>query len=121
MDPIRGRVIDPPNLGSSFHDIPLAERVVASLGLPAFLDRDTQVAALGETSLFEFAQGVLTQVNYRAELDRVYKTPGDIEARLASIQEFLHSLALYEQRTEGPTLAGLLAGAPRAGRAGPAA
>jgi DNA helicase II / ATP-dependent DNA helicase PcrA len=75
-----------------------------------------QVAALGETSLFDFAQGVLTHVNYRAELDRVYKTPGDIEARLASIQEFLNSLALYEQRTEGATLAGFLEEAALAGR-----
>ncbi len=75
-----------------------------------------QVGALGETSLFDFAQGVLTQVNYRAELDRVYKTPGDIEARLASIQEFLNSLALYEQRTEGATLAGFLEEAALAGR-----
>ncbi|MET0791276.1 MAG: UvrD-helicase domain-containing protein [Polyangiaceae bacterium] len=75
-----------------------------------------QVGALGESSLFDFAQGVLTQVNYRAELDRVYKTPGDIEARLASIQEFLNSLALYEQRTEGATLAGFLEEAALAGR-----
>jgi len=48
VDPIRGRIIDPPNLGPSFHDTPLAERAQATLGLPAFLDRDTQVAALGE-------------------------------------------------------------------------
>jgi len=48
LDPVRGRVIDPPNLGPSFHDTPLAERARDSLGLPAFLDRDTQVAALGE-------------------------------------------------------------------------
>jgi DNA helicase-2/ATP-dependent DNA helicase PcrA len=75
-----------------------------------------QLATLGEMSLFDFAQGVLTQVNYRAELDRVYKTPGDIEARLASIQEFLNSLALYEQRTEGATLAGFLEEAALAGR-----
>lgn len=48
LDPVRGRVIDPPNLGPSFHDTPLAERARDSLGLPAFLERDTQVAALGE-------------------------------------------------------------------------
>jgi len=48
VDPVRGRIIDPPNLGPSFHDTPLAQRAGASLGLPAFLDRDTQVAALGE-------------------------------------------------------------------------
>jgi glucokinase len=48
VDPVRGLVIDPPNLGPSFHDVPLAERARARLGLPTFLDRDTQVAALGE-------------------------------------------------------------------------
>ena len=37
---------------------------------------------LGTGSLFDFAQEMLKTVNYRAELDRVYKTPGDIEARL---------------------------------------
>jgi glucokinase len=48
VDPVRGLIIDPPNLGPTFHDIPLAERAGTDLGLPAFLDRDTQVAALAE-------------------------------------------------------------------------
>ncbi len=68
------------------------------------------------TPLFDFAQELLSTVNYRAELDRVYKTAGDIEARLASIQEFLNSIALYEQRTEGATLMGFLEEAALAGR-----
>jgi len=73
-------------------------------------------AKLGTGSLFEFAQEMLKTVNYRAELDRVYKTPGDIEARLNSIAEFLNSIALYEQRTEGATLQGFLEEAALAGR-----
>jgi DNA helicase-2/ATP-dependent DNA helicase PcrA len=73
-------------------------------------------AQLGTGPIFDFAQQILTTVNYRAELDRVYKTPGDIEARLASIQEFLNSVALYEQRTEGATLQGFLEEAALAGR-----
>jgi DNA helicase-2/ATP-dependent DNA helicase PcrA len=73
-------------------------------------------AKLGTGPLLEFAQELLKTVNYRAELDRVYKTPGDIEARLASIQEFLNSVALYEQRTEGATLQGFLEEAALAGR-----
>jgi DNA helicase-2/ATP-dependent DNA helicase PcrA len=73
-------------------------------------------AELGKGSIFEFSQQLLSTVNYRAELDRVYKTPGDIEARLASIQEFLNSIALYEQRTEGATLQGFLEEAALAGR-----
>ena len=47
-DPHVGLIIDPPNLGRSFHDTPLAGLVADALGLPTFLDRDTQVAALGE-------------------------------------------------------------------------
>jgi len=48
VDPASGVVVEPPNLGSAFHDIPLAREVGRALGLPAFLDRDTNVAALGE-------------------------------------------------------------------------
>ncbi len=73
-------------------------------------------AELGALPLFEFAQGLLQTVDYRAELDRVYKAPGDIEARLASIQEFLNSIALYEQRSEHATLQGFLEEAALSGR-----
>lgn len=48
IDPWRGVVGDTPNLGPDFHDIPIAERIEQGLGLPAYLDRDTQIAALGE-------------------------------------------------------------------------
>jgi glucokinase len=48
VDPFRGVIVDPPNLGPQFRDVPLAERVEASLGLPTVLDRDTQVAAMAE-------------------------------------------------------------------------
>jgi glucokinase len=51
VDPFRGVVVDPPNLGPRFRDVPLRDRVAASLGLPAVLDRDTQVAALAEGRL----------------------------------------------------------------------
>lgn len=56
VDPYRGVVVDPPNLGPGFRDIRLAERVADALGSPTFLDRDTQVAALGEGS-FGAARG----------------------------------------------------------------
>jgi glucokinase len=51
-----GVVLEPPNLGPKFRDIPLAPEVGAALGLPAFLDRDTNVAALGEQA-FGAARG----------------------------------------------------------------
>jgi glucokinase len=50
VDPFTGTVTEPPNLGPDFHHIPLAADVEAALGLPTFLDRDTNVAALGEST-----------------------------------------------------------------------
>ena len=50
VDPRAGVVVEPPNLGPGFHDVPLADAVEAALGLPTFLDRDTNVAALGEAA-----------------------------------------------------------------------
>ena len=56
VDPSTGVVVEPPNLGPEFRDIPLAPALGDELGLPAFLDRDTNVAALGEHA-FGAAQG----------------------------------------------------------------
>jgi glucokinase len=56
VDPRTGYVVEPPNLGPKFRDIPLAPQLGNALGLPAFLDRDTNVAALGEHA-FGAAQG----------------------------------------------------------------
>jgi len=48
VNPRAGVILDPPNLGPTFQGTPLAALVEEALGLPAFLDRDTQVAALAE-------------------------------------------------------------------------
>ncbi|MEO8274459.1 MAG: ROK family protein [Chloroflexota bacterium] len=48
VDPASGVILEPPNLGPGFRDIPLAAELASSEDLPAFLDRDTNVAALGE-------------------------------------------------------------------------
>jgi glucokinase len=50
VDPRAGVVVEPPNLGADFHDVPLADDVERALGVPTFLDRDTNVAALGEAA-----------------------------------------------------------------------
>jgi glucokinase len=57
VDPVRGLVVEPPNLGPEFRDIALARALSDSEGLPAFLDRDTNVAALGEQA-FGAAKGI---------------------------------------------------------------
>jgi glucokinase len=56
IDPWRGVIVEPPNLGPEFRDVPIAEPLEAALELPAYLDRDTQIAALGEGA-FGAAQG----------------------------------------------------------------
>lgn len=50
VDPRAGTIVEPPNLGADFRDVPLADDVEHALGLPTFLDRDTNVAALGEAA-----------------------------------------------------------------------
>jgi len=47
VDPRRGLVVDPPNV-SALRDAPLADELEARVGLPAYLERDTNVAALAE-------------------------------------------------------------------------
>jgi glucokinase len=48
LDPHAGALIDPPNLDASTWGLPLAELVADGLGLPTTMDKDTNVAALGE-------------------------------------------------------------------------
>jgi glucokinase len=48
VDPWRGVVVETPNMGPDFIDVPIASELGTRLGLPAFLERDTNVAALGE-------------------------------------------------------------------------
>jgi glucokinase len=47
VDPWRGLVVDPPNV-EALREAPLADELEARLGLPAYLERDTNVAALAE-------------------------------------------------------------------------
>jgi len=56
VDPRSGEIVEPPNLGPDFRNVPITREATKALGLPAFLDRDTNVAALGERA-FGAAQG----------------------------------------------------------------
>jgi glucokinase len=48
LDPSRGVLLTPPNLDRSLWNFPLATAIGDRLGLPAVLERDTQVAVLAE-------------------------------------------------------------------------
>ena len=47
LDPWRGIVLMAPNL-AGWHDVPIGPRIAEALDLPAFLERDTNVAIMGE-------------------------------------------------------------------------
>jgi glucokinase len=47
LDPWRGLVVDPPNV-VALRDAPIADELEARLGLPAYLEKDTNVAAMAE-------------------------------------------------------------------------
>jgi glucokinase len=57
VDPARGIIVEPPNLGPGFRNVMIAQDLGGAQGLPAFLERDTNVAALGEHA-FGAARGV---------------------------------------------------------------
>jgi glucokinase len=48
LDPWRGVVLETPNMGREFLDVPIVAEMSSRLGMPTFLERDTNVAALGE-------------------------------------------------------------------------
>ena len=48
LDPYRGVILTPPNLDRSLWDYPFAKAVGDRIGLPAVMERDTQVAVLAE-------------------------------------------------------------------------
>lgn len=56
VDPRAGTLVEPPNIGPGFRDVPFAAPIGAALNLPAALERDTHVAALGELA-FGAARG----------------------------------------------------------------
>lgn len=58
LDPARGILVEPPNMGRAFRGVALADPVGTALGLPAVLERDTHVAALAEWS-FGAARGLI--------------------------------------------------------------
>ena len=58
VDARAGTLVEPPNIGPGFRDVPFAGPIAEALGLPAALERDTHVAALAELS-FGAASGCL--------------------------------------------------------------
>ena len=71
---------------------------------------------LARGSLVEVAASLIHAIGYQAEINRQYKEPAEQVARWNTVEEVVNSLASYEQRAEGPTLAGFLEDVALVGR-----
>jgi DNA helicase-2/ATP-dependent DNA helicase PcrA len=77
---------------------------------------DRYRGTLGTQPLSEMMKELLSTVDYKSELTRAYKTPADVEARWATVEELINSAALYAERAENPSLLGFLEEATLADR-----
>jgi DNA helicase-2/ATP-dependent DNA helicase PcrA len=73
-------------------------------------------ARLGQEPLFALTTELLNTVDYKSEIRRVHREPADAEARWTAVEEFVNSIALYEQRHEDASLLGFLEETALAGR-----
>jgi DNA helicase-2/ATP-dependent DNA helicase PcrA len=92
-------------LPDSLGDIP----TVAAQRISEFVRLiDQYRARLGQQALPEMMKELLAAVDYKSELTRAYKTPADVEARWATVEELINAAALYTERAETPSLLGFL-------------
>jgi DNA helicase-2/ATP-dependent DNA helicase PcrA len=65
-------------------------------------------ARVGLEPLFKIATELLNVVDYKSEVRRIHKEASEAESRWAIAEEFVNSIALYEQRSENASLLGFL-------------
>jgi DNA helicase-2/ATP-dependent DNA helicase PcrA len=65
-------------------------------------------ARLGQIPLADLLAEVVRTIEYKSELERVHKDPGEAEARWQAVEEMMNAVAQYEQRAEQPSLLGFL-------------
>jgi DNA helicase II / ATP-dependent DNA helicase PcrA len=61
-------------------------------------------------------RALVKEIDYKSELERLYKTPAEVEGRYLAVDGVIRSIEEYEARTEEPTLAGFLEDTALAGR-----
>jgi DNA helicase-2/ATP-dependent DNA helicase PcrA len=65
-------------------------------------------ARLGQGSLAELTRELVAKVEYKKEIERSHKNPGDVESRWQSVEELVNAVAQYEQRADQPSLLAFL-------------
>ena len=89
----------------------LAERIDAFRRLI-----DAFRARLGGEPLPALVTDLIRAVGYRAELERVYKTAGEVAARWASVEELVNAVGQYAAHAASPSLLGFLEESTLAGQ-----
>jgi len=59
-------------------------------------------------TLVSIARNMISTMRYRSELERIYPEPDDREARWATVEQIVNSLAIYEQSAAKPRMSGFL-------------
>jgi DNA helicase-2/ATP-dependent DNA helicase PcrA len=86
-------------------DLPPATRERV-LGFTSLVDRYR--ARLGREATSGVLRALIAEIDYKQELERIYKTPAEVEARYTAVDGVVRTVEEYEARTEGPSLEGFL-------------
>lgn len=65
-------------------------------------------ARIGRERLSDVFRELLARIDYKSEIERQYKEPGDQETRWNAVEELVNAVATYESRSEAPSLLGFL-------------
>ncbi len=85
--------------------------------IAAFVEMIRQThKSLDENALVDVARRLVGEIGYQRELERLYKTPSDVEARWNSVEELMNAVGIYQERAEEPSLAGFLEESALSGR-----
>lgn len=71
---------------------------------------------LTQRTISEVMREVLETIDYKAEIERLNTGVGEAETRWQAVEELVNAAAIYEQRTDSPTLEGFLEEAALADR-----
>ena len=71
---------------------------------------------LGRERLSQLVRALILEIEYKQELERLYKTPAEVDARWNSVEGVVRSVEEYEAREEQPTLPGFLEDTALGGR-----
>jgi ATP-dependent DNA helicase UvrD/PcrA len=86
-------------------DLPASSRERV-LGFTRLIERYRQ--RVDKEPLSALLRALISEIDYKSELERIYKTPAEVEGRYAAVDGVVRTIEEYEARTEEKSLAGFL-------------